>query len=381
MNFNFLLDTNIVFGRGARKELYQKVSELEIKNPCIITDEILLTTEFGEEIRNQFEKAPVFSKILPNPTLGVVNECGRFCKEQGCDGIIVLGGGSCIDTAKGASVAAVSDQGIEVFLDREGEKRKEVQRDILPVIAIPTTAGTGSEVSQYSVLTDEKTLRKESISSTNLYPKVAIVDSQVTEQLPKFMTACTGLDVLSHGMEALLSTIENEMTNLFALEAIKLVFEWLPKCGGEENVAAREKMSYASLLAGIAMSHCCGILPHGMGCPLSGHCQVPHGLAAGVLQIPAIELVEKVKEKQLDRIVSYVFPEAKTRNISSGEQLIHAINKLFQQLEISNDFKQYNVTDEKIQKMAQDAMVHGCTGLNPTKVTQEDIKRIYKRLA
>ena len=147
-----------------------------------------------------------------------------------------------MDTAKGAAVAVAADEDIRLFLDGALNHR-EVPEQILPLIAIPTTSGTGSEVSQYAVLTDEKTLRKDSISSGSICPDVALIDPALTIGLPKNLSISTGLDVLSHALEAMLSRLENPLTDLLALEALRLVFTWLPICVEKpEDVYKRQEV-------------------------------------------------------------------------------------------------------------------------------------------
>ena len=154
-----------------------------------------------------------------------------------------MGGGSSIDTAKAASVCALSGESIHKYLD--GNPDKIEIKNTLPVIAIPTTSGTGSEVSQYAVITDEKSLRKDSITSEHIYPKVAIVDPVLTTGLSVRLTIDTGLDVLSHAMESMFSKIRNSFTEILALEAIRTVFQWLPVCVKEpENIEARGEMAF-----------------------------------------------------------------------------------------------------------------------------------------
>ena len=268
-----------------------------------------------------------------------------------------MGGGSSIDTAKAASVCALSGESIHKYLD--GNPDKIEIKNTLPVIAIPTTSGTGSEVSQYAVITDEKSLRKDSITSEHIYPKVAIVDPVLTTGLSVRLTIDTGLDVLSHAMESMFSKIRNSFTEILALEAIRTVFQWLPVCVKEpENIEARGEMAFASTLAGIAMSHCCGTLPHGLGCPLSGHFGVPHGLAVGVLQKYGILSMGHTCDDECQRIISFVNPEENCKREESGEILLQMIDELFNTIGCEKDLKEYHLDEEGIERMVEDAVIN-----------------------
>ena len=378
--FSFYSAAHLLFGESVRHRAPECAALAGMKRPCIVSDAFLLGCDFGRELTASLPAAAVFSQVLTNPTIASADACAQFCRAQGCDGLIALGGGSAIDTAKAAAVAFAGGSAAD-FLDGRGEAKRPVPADCLPVIAIPTTSGTGSEVSQYAVLTDPATRRKDSISSERIYPVYALVDPEVTWQLPAALTVSTGLDVLSHALESITSTISNPLTDLLALEAIRIVFEWLPRCGGPQNTEARSQMAYASSLAGLAMSHCCGTLPHGMGCPLSGHCGVPHGLAVGVLQVPALRLIAVPCRAQLERVARCLDPAfcAQT-DTAAADYLIARIGALFDALHCRKDLRDYHITDQQIEAMVPDAMAHGCTGLTPVPVSAGTVAQIYHSL-
>lgn len=250
----------------------------------------------------------------------------------------------------------------------------------LPVIAIPTTAGTGSEISQYAVLTNAKTQRKDSISSEFLYPRWALVDPEVTFGLPAGLTVSTGLDVLSHAIESITSTIENPLTDLLAAEAISLVFAWLPRCNSTDDHEARNHMSYASSLAGLAMSHCCGTLPHAMGCPLSGHCGVPHGLAVGVLQKATLQLISAKSNDKLTFIAEYLDPNWRSSTATAADYICARIDTLFASLGRDPRLSEFHISNEQIEQMIPDALAHGCASLTPVKTDAEMIRKIYQSI-
>ncbi|WPK69233.1 NAD-dependent methanol dehydrogenase [Eubacterium callanderi] len=378
--FNFYLPVKILFGEGIRNKVAQEAKVYGIKKPLIITDSFLKETEWGKLITEQFYGAVVFDKVIPNPTIASVNECADYFKKNNCDGIVAFGGGSTLDTAKACATLAYNNESIAVFFDGNGEN-KQIASQYAPIIAIPSTSGTGSEVSQYAVITDEKTKIKDSITSVGIYPKVALIDPEITWNLPKALTISTGLDVLSHAIESITSTIDNPLTDILAAEVIRIVLEWLPKCLQIGNKEARAQMAYASMLAGIAMSHCCGTLPHGMGCPLSGHCGVPHGLAVGVFQTRVLKMIEKQCDDHLKRAINYLDRKYESTNqISATDALIYKINHLFEELGYEQNLKEFNITDEQIKRMAEDALIHGCTSLTPVKISKDEIIKLYQEI-
>lgn len=376
--FQFFMPVKVEFGCGSLNKLPTMLKQLGIQHPYIISDSVILRQPFAVELVNSLPHATIYSGVIPNPTIASVDECGEFCRQSGCDGLVALGGGSAMDTAKAVSAVALSGISVRSYLDGQGDGRQELPERLLPLVAVPTTFGTGSEVSQYAVITDQNSLRKDSISNTRLYPSLAVVDPQVSYGLPTALTVATGLDVLGHALEAITSTIENQMTDILAVEALKKVFANLPQAVKNDKVA-RGEMALASILAGIAMSHCCGTLPHGMGCPLSGHCQVPHGLAVGVLQVPTLRLLAKTCPDKLDRVAVEVDPSITAG--SGGDYLIARIEQLFADIGRKANLAEYGLTAEKIAAMTGDALLHGCTGLMPQKVDEETICKIYKEIS
>lgn len=382
MEFQYYIGAKIDFGVGAIKRLPERLKEANISAPCLVTDTFLARQPFVKELSDAIPNLEIYTGVKVNPTVTSVDECAAFFREKECDGMIALGGGSVMDTVKGAAVCAGTGKSVARYLSGGDPASAESPDEVVPFIAIPTTSGTGSEVSQYAVITDESTLRKESISSDRIYPCWAIVDPQLTYDLPDSITIATGLDVLSHAIEGITSTIENPIADILALEAIRKVFQYLPGAVREHDHQARQEMALAAVLAGMAMSHCCGTLPHGMGCPLSSHCNVPHGLAVGVLQIPAIRLLKDKCMPQFNKIAAYIAPECRPQLREDGAQyLISRIERLFAEVGREADLREYNITREQIAAMTKDAMAHGCTALMPVTVEEETICRIYTELA
>ncbi|SHJ89126.1 alcohol dehydrogenase/alcohol dehydrogenase [Clostridium amylolyticum] len=382
--FQFYLSTAVDFGCGKIKNLRNYIKQYNAKNVIVVTDKNLQEIGLLEPIIEELQKCDVlykiFNKVEPNPEIHIIDEGAAFAKKESSNMIIAVGGGSSIDTGKGISIMAVNEGSVYDYLDGRGENKKEIKNQPIPLIAIPTTSGTGSEVSMYSVITDENTRIKDSLTSVLIYPKVAIVDPEMTIKLPPRVTAHTGLDVLGHALEAYTSSIQNPLTNVWALEAIKLVFENLPEAVSKNTIQSRENMAFASVMAGSAMSHCGATIPHGLGCPLSGHCNLPHGLTVGILQIPMIEYNKEVlKDKFLD-VVKYVNPTIEISENMAADKLIEMIKDLFVKISVEETLDKKLIDEETIKAMVKDAAIHGCTGLNIVPLNNENIQGIYNKV-
>jgi alcohol dehydrogenase class IV len=382
-NFQFFLNTKIDFGINRIQNLSNYCKEFNAKKVMIVTDSNLLNLDFFKSIIESLNTNNInyyiFSKVEPNPRVNIIDQGAIACKKEACDLIIGIGGGSSIDTAKGIAVMAVNEGSCYDYLDGRGELKKEIKIQPLSIIAIPTTSGTGSEVSMYSVITDAKNI-KDSISSTLIYPKIALVDPELTLDLPPFITACTGLDVLGHALEAYTSNIQNDITNIWALEAIKLVFDYLPQAVNKGDIESRTKMALASVIAGSAMSHCGATIPHALGCPLSGHCNLPHGLTVGLLQIPMIQYNKDVLKEKFHNVMYSINPQYILTNKDPGETLVEMISTLFDEINFKPYLDDLNIIPETFTAMVQDASVHGCLTLNKKSLDKDGIRAIYNTI-
>ncbi|MFD3157856.1 iron-containing alcohol dehydrogenase [Haloimpatiens sp. FM7330] len=381
--FSFFLDTRIEFGTGKINNLHKYIQELNGDKVLIITDKVLVKIGVINPIIDILEdnKIPfeIFDEVEPDPKCALVDKAGEFCKEKKCNLIIAFGGGSSMDTSKGASVVAVNEGSCYDYLDGRGDMKKTIKNSPIPIIAVPTTSGTGSEVSQYAVITHNNV--KDSITSSSIYPRISVIDANFMKKLPSTVTAYTGLDALGHAIEGYTSKIENAFTDLFALEAIRLIFKNLPTAVNSGDLESRNNMALAALLGGISMSHCGATLPHAMGCPLSGHLKVPHGLAVGVLQIPMMEYNKKSLKNKFKNILNYINPD--TINIEAGkctEILIDKVDKLMKDIKVNEFIEVDNFNEQTLNNMIDDTMIHGCTALNTTEMTKEAVKNIYSTI-
>ncbi len=376
--FDFYCPTKIEFGENTVEKIKPYIEKLGMKNPIIVTDKILMQIPRIIKAIEEIGNGIIFDEVLPNPTNNLVMQLKSFVEKNQADGFVVFGGGSAIDSAKAAAVVAYTGNNVKSYYDF-AEGKLEIEK-ALPIIAVPTTAGTGSEVSKYSVISDEDSKIKECLTSDLIVPKVAIVDPKLTVGMPAKVTISTGLDALSHALESLVSNIENPLTNIMAREAIGLILDNLNIVREDgENIQARSNMSFAALIAGIAMSHCCGTIGHAMGCQLTSQYQVPHGIACAVIQKDALDYVGE-KVVNIKNLVDVLDKE----DIPVDMAVTHLKKKLddlFQKIEMQMDVKDYHINEKDIAIMTKDAMEHGCMGLNPIKMQENEIQKLYEKIA
>lgn len=376
--FDFYCPTKIEFGENAVDKIAIYIEMYGIKKPIIVTDKVLMKIASTSTVINNIEGAVVFDEVLPNPTSTLVMQLKAFIEEHNGDGLIVFGGGSPIDSAKAAAVVTYTENDVTDYYDTKEDKL--VINKALPILAIPTTSGTGSEVSKYSVITDGKSNLKESLTSDLITPKVAIVDPCLMVGMPPSVTVSTGLDALSHALESLVSVIENPFTNVLALHSIELIINNLNNARmNGTDLEARSNMAFAALTAGIAMSHCCGTMGHAMGCQLTSQYNVPHGLACAVIQKNALDYAgDKVGNIKL--LVDYLdktnYPIADVIPVMQQK-----LEDLFAQLETKMNLADYQMTEDGMAIMTKDSLNHGCMGLNPEAMDAEKVMNVFKKLS
>jgi len=281
MEFNFYMPTKIHFGQNKIKKV-GKIVKPYGKKAFIVTGKtsarklgFLKTLE--EALKEEKIDAIFFEKVEPNPSVETVEKGAYSFKKEKCDFIVALGGGSPIDAAKAIGILVSNSLPLTQYFGKD-----KVEKSIPPLIAIPTTAGTGSEVTPYAVITESHT--KKIITSSKIFPKEAILDPVLTFSLSSTLTSDTGIDALSHAIESYVSKKASPLSETVALQAVKLIGEYLPKVIESPcDIEARSQMMYASLLAGIAISQTGTTLLHSMGYRLTSDFNVPHGRANGIL--------------------------------------------------------------------------------------------------
>lgn len=321
----------------------------------------------------------IFDGITGEPTDTMIEKGVEMLKSSGCDFIIGIGGGSPLDSAKAIAAMAVNEGSIA---DYNG---KEITGEILPLAAIPTTAGTGSEATKFTVITDSEKGIKMLLKGDVLVPKLAIVDSSFTVGAPKSVTSATGLDALTHAVEAYTSRKAFSMTDTLAVSAVKRIMKYLPIAYKEpDNSLAREQMSIAALEAGICINNSSVTIVHGMSRPIGALFHVPHGMSNAMLLKECLSFaVSGAYEKFANLGRETGVASDSDSNEKAAEKFIDSLQNICDVCEIPT-LEQYGIDrDEyysKISKMATDAVASGSPANTVKEVTVDDCIEIYKKL-
>lgn len=321
----------------------------------------------------------IFDGITGEPTDTMIENGVEMLKSSGCDFIIGIGGGSPLDSAKAIAAMAVNEDSIA---DYNG---KEITGEILPLVAIPTTAGTGSEATKFTVITDSEKGIKMLLKGDVLVPKLAIVDSSFTVGAPKSVTSATGLDALTHAVEAYTSRKAFSMTDTLAVSAVKRIMKYLPIAYREpDNSLAREQMSVAALEAGICINNSSVTIVHGMSRPIGALFHVPHGMSNAMLLKECLSFaVSGAYEKFANLGRETGVASDSDSDETAAEKFINSLQNICDVCEIPT-LEQYGIDrDEyysKISKMATDAVASGSPANTVKEVTVDDCIEIYKKL-
>ncbi|MDF0726684.1 iron-containing alcohol dehydrogenase [Cytobacillus sp. S13-E01] len=371
----------IFYGRGSFNRVGSEASSFG-KKALIISDKIMDGLGLVSECRDLLKKSGVSSVyylgVNTEPTDSYVKESLELCTSENCDVIVGLGGGSCIDTAKAVAVLATSGGYIGDYIGA----RKVAQNTPIPLIAIPTTAGTGSEATDVTVITNTSNDVKMMIKQPAFMPTIAIVDPVLCQSAPKSVTASTGVDALSHAIEAYISKKSQPMTDILALSAMDLIIKNLVKSyQNGQDIDAREAMAIGSLQAGMAFSNASVCLVHGMSRPIGALFHVPHGTSNAML-LPAV--LEFSKSACIDRlaVIGRLFQTDKQElsDIEAADLAVTEVKNLCLTLHIPN-LQDWGIDKQKfesaINKMAFDAIESGSPGNNPRVPTQLEIEELY----
>ncbi len=379
----FILNEVSYFGPGARKELVGVVNRLGYKKALIVTDKGLMKFGVAQMVLDELDKAAIpyeiFDDVKPNPTVTNVKNGIEACKKAEADFIIAIGGGSAMDTAKGIGIVCTNPEFADI-VSLEGVA--DTKKKSLPIIALPTTAGTAAETTINYVIIDENTQKKMVCVDPNDIPCVAIVDAELMYSLPKSLTAATGMDAMTHAIEGYITKGAWEMSDMFEIKAIEMIYKYLPIAVNEpQNPEGRNGMAVAQYIAGMAFSNVGLGVDHGMAHPLSALHDVPHGVACAML-LPVVMRfnAEAAKEKYAEIAKACgVYKDGMTVD-EAVEAACKAIEDLSKLVGIPQHLTELGITEEHIPALAEQAINDVCTPGNPRAVTKDDIIAIYKQI-
>lgn len=371
--FSYFLPTEVRFGAGCFNGLAACCRALGRK-PFIVTGRHSARAIGAlDRAVAQLPGAVVYDRAGENPTTGQCDAAARVCRESRCDIVIAIGGGSPMDVAKAVAGLALNEGACAEFIGSD-----RFTEGALPIIAVPTTAGTGSEVTPYSVLVDTSENQKRTIKGRALFPRVALLDPELTASLPPDVTAYTGLDALSQAMEGLVSRKRTAVGDILALEACRLVRQWLPRAVSvPDDLEARGGMLLAAMLSGGVIAQSGTTLVHGMGYYYTLHCGLQHGLANGLLLAPvfrhnAVHLPETVAS--MASALGHCGPAGE-----AGSAITRALHALFAACGVSRAARDAGVDERLLAEFARDCCSDPYRFKNQVgELTEDDVLRFYR---
>lgn len=377
--FGFFIPTVSLMGVGSSKEAGEQVKALGAKNALIVTDKGLSGIGMAAQIKQQVEaagvKAVIFDGAEPNPTDKNVHDGVKVYKDSKCDAIISLGGGSSHDCAKGVGLVIGNGGNIRDF---EGVNKST--KPMPPFVAINTTAGTASEMTRFCIITNTDTKVKMAIVDWRCTPNIAINDPVLMVGKPPALTAATGMDALTHAVEAYVSTIATPITDACAIKAIELISDYLrPAVANGKNLEARDKMAYAEYLAGMAFNNASLGYVHAMAHQLGGFYNLPHGVCNAIL-LPAVCEFNMISNPARFGDIAVALGEDITglSPVEAADLGIAAIRRLSADIGIPAGLSELGVKETDLRIMAENAMKDACMLTNPRTATLDCVIGIFK---
>ncbi|NDW09293.1 lactaldehyde reductase [Dysgonomonas sp. 520] len=383
MSYRFVLNETSYHGAGSRNEIAAEVKRRNYKKALLVTDKDLVKFKVAAEIEKVLNNASIpyeiYDEIKANPTIKNVQQGVDAYKKSGADFIIALGGGSAIDTAKGIGIVANNPEHYDV---KSLEGTPDTKNRSVPVIALPTTAGTAAEVTINYVITDETEKRKMVCVDPNDIPTVAIVDPELMYSMPKSLTAATGMDALTHAIESYITPGAWEMSDMLEYKAIELISKHLKNAvDNPTSKEAREGMALAQYIAGMGFSNVGLGIAHSMAHPLSALYDTPHGVACALLLPYVMEYNANSQAAPKYLNIAKAMGVKNTENMTQEEGVraaIDAVRELSASVNIPQKLNEIGVKREDIQSiLALAAFNDVCTGGNPRPTSVEDIAEIY----
>ncbi|MBR3324721.1 MAG: lactaldehyde reductase [Clostridia bacterium] len=381
MSERFVLNETSIFGRGCRKELPEEIKLRGFKKVFLVTDKGLVDCKLINKVLDLLDENKIdytlYSEVKPNPTIKNVLDGYKICKKINADLIVVVGGGSAIDTAKGISILMTNPDRADV---KSLNGLSNTKNKGLPLIALPTTHGTAAEVTINYVITDEERQIKMVCVDPHDIPILAIVDSELMESLPKMTAAATGLDALTHAVEGYITKAHNTMSDMFHMRAIELIFENLAKAVNEKDPIAIEKMAMAQYIAGMGFSNVGLGIVHSMAHQLGAVYDTPHGIANAILLPTVMRFNGEVCADRFREILCHIGrPDAKDLNDQDViNTFVWKIQELSRDCGVTITVKDTGCKEEDLEMLAEKAMEDPCKPGNPREVTKEDFIRLYR---
>ena len=384
MATKFVLNETSYFGKGAREELAGEIQKRGFKKVFLVSDKSLVEAGVTAKVEEVLNKANIpyvlYDEIKPNPTIKNVTDGVEACKKAEADLIVAVGGGSSIDTAKGISIVMTNPDRADI---KSLNGASNTVNKGMPLIALPTTAGTAAEVTINYVITDEDAEVKMVCVDPNDIPILAIIDSELMATMPKGLAAATGMDALTHAVEGYITKAHNEMSDMFHMKAIKMIFKYLPAAVNEKDPEAIEMMGLAQYIAGMGFSNVGLGIVHSMAHQLGAVYDTPHGIANAML-LPTVMRFNGEDHATAQRFREILMnigrPDAEHLNDQDViNTFVWMISELSKAVGITTTIKDYGAKEEDFEMLAEKAMNDPCKPGNPRDVSKEDFIELYRR--
>ena len=384
MSTKFVLNETSYFGKGAREELAGEIQKRGFKKVFLVSDKSLVEAGVTAKVEEVLNKANIpyvlYDEIKPNPTIKNVTDGVEACKKAEADLIVAVGGGSSIDTAKGISIVMTNPDRADI---KSLNGASNTVNKGMPLIALPTTAGTAAEVTINYVITDEEAEVKMVCVDPNDIPILAIIDSELMATMPKGLAAATGMDALTHAVEGYITKAHNEMSDMFHMKAIKMIFKYLPAAVNEKDPEAIEMMGLAQYIAGMGFSNVGLGIVHSMAHQLGAVYDTPHGIANAML-LPTVMRFNGEDSATAQRFREILMnigrPDAEHLNDQDViNTFVWMISELSKAVGITTTIKDYGAKEEDFEMLAEKAMNDPCKPGNPRDVSKEDFIELYRR--
>ena len=382
----FVLNETSYFGNGAREVLAEEIKKRGFKKVFLVSDKSLVEAGVTAKVEEELKKADIpydlYSEIKPNPTIQNVLDGVNACKKSKADLIVTVGGGSSIDTAKGISIVMTNPDRADI---RSLNGASNTVNRGMPLIAMPTTAGTAAEVTINYVITDEERKIKMVCVDPNDIPMLAIVDTELMASMPKSLAAATGLDALTHAVEGYITKAHNLMSDMFHMKAIKLIFENLTKAVNEKDPDAIEKMGYAQYIAGMGFSNVGLGIVHSMAHQLGAVYDTPHGIANAML-LPTVMRFNGEDPATAQRFREILCEIGRPDALHLNDQdvintFVWMISELSKSVGVTQKITDYGAKEEDFEMLAEKAMEDPCKPGNPREVNKEQFIELFKKAA
>jgi alcohol dehydrogenase class IV len=383
--YEFLNSVKIISGLKALENIPSELKNLGAKRPMLLTNDFLEKIGLVKTVFDAFGESDIvigamYDAIPPDSSIKIVNDVSEVYRKNNCDSIIAVGGGSVIDTAKGLSVVITENtDDLIKYMGAEVLSKKRA----MPFIVVPTTAGTGSEVTYNAIVLVPEEELKIGIVSPKMMASYVIIDPMMTLKLPKAITAATGMDAMAHAIECYISKKANPFSDTFALKAVNLIAKSLRTAYNDgENVAARHDMLLGAMLAGICIATSSTTAVHALAYPLGGKYRIPHGLSNAILLPHVMKFtMDAAEEKFRDIAVAMDLPVTGLSAREAAEKMIENLYSLNHDLNIQVNLAEKGITENDIDFMADAALkVTRLLNNNPKALDKDDIREIYKKL-